>query len=350
MQKEVICGTDAADEGLCKESQLGEFLISDEAIHAAHYPMMTRAIDVAKPFPIIYPVRKPGFYCTATLAYSVDVFTGTMQASEPASKTPAFKRGLLQLYRYMTPSIVVLSSLWAFWQVHNSNITDFALCSWIVPICALKALIRWTELEQGANDTTKIVTGMCVLLQMATVALNATLTSQLGAAHGNGWPSWLIKTTALVLASSSAVRVSVEAVATCMSLGPVYMNLLMSSFLGTYFFGFGITQLRARRESEYSMRGKMALGIGTLCLGLGIAAIGAANLWILAKRLNPADFGKRFWSRRVWLIDGPFDVVIPIWTASNVLMSSLRVSPVERGGVEEMQKLNEAHSPDDVEV
>lgn len=67
-QKEVLCTTKNSQSGLCSESQLGEFLISDKARRRARHPFITRAVNLSAPVSLHYPITDPGFYCVAAVA------------------------------------------------------------------------------------------------------------------------------------------------------------------------------------------------------------------------------------------------------------------------------------------
>ncbi|KAG6364669.1 hypothetical protein INS49_006273 [Diaporthe citri] len=325
-EKEVLCSAETAQEGLCNESQLGEFLISDAARAAAKYPMMTRAIDVSKPIPLIYPVRTPGFYCAATFSFSVDKFTGTMRTSEPASNGPAFKRKLVDVYCYLTPLILLISTIWACFEAWNGSLGQSKLAISLVTLSALETMARWAQLGEGDKTVADLLNASWALMQVVLVAMTIVTTSTLARKHGV-WLSPLVATvTTLIMASLWALWIWAEITASSTDFRPVYLDLLISCFLGFFFFGCGIAYCRRRKELKRGLRAEVAVGLCILIPGILFVAIGAANCGILTRKMDPVDFGKRYWNYRLWLVDGPFETTLPVWAVFNALMLSVEAS------------------------
>lgn len=284
---------------------------------------MTSALDVSKPIPLVYSVRKPGFYCAATFSFSVDKFTGTMRTSEPASNGPAFKRTLVNVYEYLTPAILVLSTIWACFEAWNGSLGQSKLTISLVTLSVLETMVRRAQLGESDRAVADFLKVSWSLMQLVLVALTIITTSTLARKHG-AWLSPLVVTlTTLILVSLWALWVWAEDIASSTDFRPVYLNLLISCFLSFFFFGCGIAYYRRRRELKRGMRSEVAFGLCILIPVMLFVTIGVANLGILTRKMDPVDFGKRYWNHRLWPVDGPFETAIPVWAIFTALLLSV---------------------------
>ncbi|KKP02185.1 hypothetical protein THAR02_05692 [Trichoderma harzianum] len=148
--KEIFCNSQNVERKLCKESQIGEFLISDHARAKAKHPMITRSIDLKKPIAIVYPVQRPGYFCAATYSHSAKSYSGTLLAIDPNGILPAFRNSLRTVYTFLAPLWFFLNSIWIYY------ITQLALTQLIDPSMATLGIIsiaqvgfRWGSLQLG---------------------------------------------------------------------------------------------------------------------------------------------------------------------------------------------------------
>lgn len=341
-----MCSEEAAQEGLCNEAQLGEFLISDAARAAARYPMMTSALDVSKPIPLVYPVRKPGFYCAASFSFSVDKFAGTMRTSEPASNGPAFKRTLFNVYGYLTPAILILSTIWACYEAWNGSLGLSKLAVSLVTLSDLETMVRWAQLGESGKTMADFLNASWALMQVVLVTLTMLATSTLARKHGLWLSPVVVIVTTLILVSLWALWLWAEDIASSTDFRPVYLDLLISCFLSFFFIGCGIAYYRRRKELKRGMRAEVAFGLCMLITGMLFVTIGVANWGILNRKMDPVDFGKRYWNHRLWLVDGPLETTLPVWAIFTALLLSVDPGRSEYSlqrdpSVGEMQELNE---------
>ena len=68
LQKIFVCGDPEVSANLCKQEQLGEFILDAETEAKSHNPVITKSIHLKEPEEIIYPVKKTGYYCVLTWA------------------------------------------------------------------------------------------------------------------------------------------------------------------------------------------------------------------------------------------------------------------------------------------
>lgn len=307
--------------------------------------MMTRALDVSKPAPLVYPVRKPGFYCAATFSFSVDKFTGTMRTSEPASNGPAFKRPFVNVYGYLTPVILILSTIWACCKTCHGSLGQSKLALSLVTLSVLETMVRWVQLGESDKTVADFLNAFWALMQVVLVALTIINTSTLARKHGVWLSPLVVTVTTLILTSSWALWIWAEGVASSTDSRPIYLDLLISCVLSFFFLGCGIAYCRRGKELKRAMRAEVAFVLCILFPGILFVTIGATNLRILTRKMDPVDFGKRYWNYRLWLVDGPFETALPLWAVFTAMMSSVEAawseSLLERDpSAGEMQEFN----------
>lgn len=93
------------DAGLCDEKSLGAFILEPNATARARSALISTAVNLTDPHPIKYPVKKTGFYCVSTFAFTDDDYKGIVTFRNaygelPAPQIPklAFYGGLTILY------------------------------------------------------------------------------------------------------------------------------------------------------------------------------------------------------------------------------------------------------------
>lgn len=104
-QKQTICDRNSVDAGLCDEKSLGAFILEPNATERARSALISTAVNLTDPRPIKYPVKKTGFYCVSTFAFTDDDYKGIVTFRNaygelPAPQIPklAFYGGLTILY------------------------------------------------------------------------------------------------------------------------------------------------------------------------------------------------------------------------------------------------------------
>lgn len=313
--------------------------------------MMTRALDVSKPIPLVYSVRKPGFYCAATFKFSVDKFTGTMSTSEPASNGPAFKRKLVDVYGYLTPAVLIISTIWACCEAWNGSLGQSKIAISLVTLSVLETMVRWGQPGESDKVVADFVNACWALMQVVLVALTIVTTSTLARKHGVWLSALVVTVTTLILVSLWTLWIWAEISPSSKDFQTVYLDLLICSFLSLFFFGCGIAYCKRRKESKRGMRADTAFGLCILIPVMLFATIAVANSVLLIRKMDPVDFGKRYWNHRLWVIDGPFETALPIWALLNALLLSVEAArnkcSLERDPpVGEMQEFNEERAID----
>lgn len=136
-QKETICDPENVDKKLCKQEELGAFILSENATEKSINPIISKAVHLKDPSPIKYDVRRTGYYCVAT--YSDSDYKGVVEFRNSYGELPAaqiaklpFYGGLTIVYAVIgvyvispqtqTPGdILRMSSFWGFLYFQNRH-------------------------------------------------------------------------------------------------------------------------------------------------------------------------------------------------------------------------------------
>lgn len=100
--KETICDPENVDAKICTEEQLGSFVLTDNATDVSTSPIISKAIHLKDPDAVKYPVRKTGFYCVSTYAYSGEDYKAVVTFRNSYGELPAAQIAKLPFYGGLT--------------------------------------------------------------------------------------------------------------------------------------------------------------------------------------------------------------------------------------------------------
>ncbi|KAM6488164.1 hypothetical protein HDV62DRAFT_347077 [Trichoderma sp. SZMC 28011] len=324
--KEIFCNSQNVERKLCKESQIGEFLISDHARAKAKHPMITRSIDLKKPIAIVYPVQDPGYFCAATYSHSAKSYSGTLLAIDPNGSLPAFRNGLRTVYTFLAPLWFFLNSIWIYY------ITQLALTQLIDPSMATLGIIsiaqvgfRWGSLQLGESKAASALQilwyGLELIQNSVVMFMINKLVAGSEASPADSIRSKIVRrilpyaylavfSVVFLLASLADFTVTAE------SIRPAIVTI----FLGTYLFVGAATaafMLARRRTTAHEhqrgcstedklIRKPLSFVLALLCIP--IIAIVGFNIWAILKvGGDGTKFAHMFWHSRFGTIDMPYE-------------------------------------------
>ncbi|KAJ5713259.1 Transmembrane receptor eukaryota [Penicillium malachiteum] len=119
--KETICDQSNVDAKLCTKEQIGSFLLTSNASDASQNPIISTTIHLDNPDAVNYPVRKTGFYCVSTYAYSDEPYTAVVTFRNSYGELPAAQIAKLPFYGALTIVYAVVGVFWAFLYVQNRH-------------------------------------------------------------------------------------------------------------------------------------------------------------------------------------------------------------------------------------
>ncbi|PNP57798.1 hypothetical protein THARTR1_01956 [Trichoderma harzianum] len=322
--KEIFCNSRNVERKLCKESEVGQFLISDHARAKAKHPMITRSIDLTKPIAIVYPVQGPGYFCAATYSQSAKSYSGTLLAIDTNGILPAFRDGLRAAYIFTTPLWLFLNSIWIYWITHK------ALTELVDPSMAVLGLIsiaqvgfRWGYLQLEESKAASALQILWYTLELTQNSFVMLIIHKLVTAGEASPPdsmqskivrSILPYTYLAVFPAVFLLASLADFTATAESIRPAIVTI----FLGIYLFVGAATAafMLARRRTTTTqrrfpmedklIRKPLSFVLAVLCIP--IIAIAGFNIWAILKvGGDGAKFAHMFWHSRFWVIDMPYE-------------------------------------------
>ena len=119
--KETICDTENVSAGLCTEEEIGAFILAPNATELSMNPIISRAVHLKDPAAYNYPIRRTGFYCISTYAYTNTDYTAIVEFRNSFGELPAAQIAKLPFYGGLTITYAVLGAFWAFFYVQNRS-------------------------------------------------------------------------------------------------------------------------------------------------------------------------------------------------------------------------------------
>ncbi|KAJ5160044.1 uncharacterized protein N7482_007048 [Penicillium canariense] len=119
--KDTICDEAAVDAKLCEQVDVGSFILTKNASDASQNPIISKAVHLNDPDAIKYPVRKTGFYCVSTYAYSGEDYSAVVTFRNSYGELPAAQIAKLPFYGALTIVYAVVGMFWAFLYVQNRH-------------------------------------------------------------------------------------------------------------------------------------------------------------------------------------------------------------------------------------
>lgn len=284
----------------------------------AHRPFVTRAVNLSSPISIAYPIISSGFYCTAAVSFSAPSFSATMEVIDPSSgNQPAFRAGLLAVYRYLGLFWIAFATAWMFSVFETS-----AEVCWLVPFSIVQVALRWCALELGQQAGLAI--GVKVLSNIVEASLDCVVLRHTHQLATTGYRKTTnLGCTYIFLAIFVIIFAALKVVdfhSTAASQAPAYFNLVLSITLTGYLTWCISKLLRTRYmtvdQNIYSQSPRHLSTTFSYALGfilLLVVAVVVVNAWCLLASRQPLEFGHAFWKTRFWIIDAPYEFIILFW-------------------------------------
>ncbi|EAS28129.3 uncharacterized protein CIMG_09333 [Coccidioides immitis RS] len=120
-QKETICDRHNVEAGLCDEQSLGAFILEPNATSRAQSALISMAVNLTSAKPIKYPIKKTGFYCVSTYAFTGDDYKGIVTFRNAYGELSAPQIPKLAFYGGLTILYAVIGIFWAFLYVQHRH-------------------------------------------------------------------------------------------------------------------------------------------------------------------------------------------------------------------------------------
>lgn len=119
--KTYICSQPEVDQGMCKEEEIGKFILAPNATETSTNPIYNEVIHLKEPKAVSYPIKKTGYYCVTTFPYSDHDYTASVEFRNAYGELPAAQIAKLPFYGGLTIVYAVLGIFWAFLYVQNRH-------------------------------------------------------------------------------------------------------------------------------------------------------------------------------------------------------------------------------------
>jgi len=95
---------------LCNETEVGSFILAENATDTSINPLITQAIHLKEPLAIKYRITKTGYYCVSTYGYSAEDYRAIVEFRNAYGELPAAQIAKLPFYGGLTIVYAVIGA------------------------------------------------------------------------------------------------------------------------------------------------------------------------------------------------------------------------------------------------
>ncbi|KAH0547578.1 hypothetical protein FGG08_000303 [Glutinoglossum americanum] len=327
LQKEYICDEEMVQAKYCNNTDVGKFILSEDAQRQSQGLIITQAIHLKDdPKPIEYAIKRTGYYCVGTYGYSADSYRAVVVFRNSYGELPAAQIPKLPFYGGLTITYAVIGAFWAFLYVqHRQDILPVQnYITAIIVFLIVEMLMTWGfydyQNRHGSNALAKVLMIVVAVLNAGRNSFSFFLLLIVCMGYGVVKPS-LGKTMLIVrgLAAAHFIFGVIYAVASLTvtpdSAGPLVL-LVVLPLAGTLtaFYVWTLNALNMtmkdlldRKQSVKAMMYKK-LWWCILASILVIFGFFFLNSFTFAGRADP-DFVPNHWKTRWFILDGWLNLV-----------------------------------------
>lgn len=265
--------------------------------------MITRAVDLSHPITIIYPVKEPGYYCTATFGYSAPRYTATMTTQCSHGSLPASQHSSLELYRALLIFHGIGCALWFCIRFPTWPVSPLAPLI-ILSLCQIQFRLISYEVDNryGGSNAASVCAWLSFSTDVAQHALTGWVLLLFVISETDHWTS---TRPLLILFSTTLCSALLEWMANVYATDPVLAGVAVGS-VGIGIILCGLTMVYKIRSDTY--RSKRAAQIRPyFWIFISLLALGALLLvvdaLVLLSAANSRNFAVDFWHWRWIMID-----------------------------------------------
>lgn len=97
-----ICEQRWVEAGFCNQTDIGRFIVSDEASEKSVNVILSKAIHLKESAPIKYPITKTGYFCVVTEKFSANNYEAIVEFRNAYGELPATQIPKLPFYGGIT--------------------------------------------------------------------------------------------------------------------------------------------------------------------------------------------------------------------------------------------------------
>ncbi|KAK0723086.1 lung seven transmembrane receptor-domain-containing protein [Lasiosphaeria miniovina] len=118
-----ICEPKYVEAGYCNDTDIGEFILAENATQKSTNYIMTKAVHLKKAVPLKYEIKKTGYYCVFTKPYTAGQYRAAVTFRNAYGELPASQIPKLPFYGGVTILYAVVLVFWGFlYYQHRSDI------------------------------------------------------------------------------------------------------------------------------------------------------------------------------------------------------------------------------------
>ncbi|KXS95942.1 hypothetical protein AC578_7984 [Pseudocercospora eumusae] len=321
-----LCDEGARDAGLCKEEDIGSFILASNATGKSTSLIRSEAIHLKEPGAVNYPIKRTGYYCVSTAAYTAEEYTAIVEFRNAFGELPAAQIAKLPFYAALTIVYAFLAMGWGvlYWMNRRDILAVQNYITAIVAFLVVEMFMTWLfydyQNRHGLNAGAKALLVVVSILSAARNSFSFFLLLIVCMGYGVVKPT-LGKTMIYVrwLAITHFVFGVIYAIAslavTPENAGPLVL-LVVLPLAGTLtaFYIWTLNSLnytmKDLMERKQTIKAAMYRKLWW-CILISIVVIFAfffVNSWTFAGQSN-ADFVPNHWQTRWFILDGWLNLV-----------------------------------------
>lgn len=124
----VPCSQDFVNSGACNSTDLGEFVLAENATEKSGAFILSKAIHLKSTGPVRYSIKETGYYCLFTQGFSVDEYSAVAEFRNAFGEISATQIPKLPFYGGMSILYALMAVYWGFlYYQHRHDIRKLLL-------------------------------------------------------------------------------------------------------------------------------------------------------------------------------------------------------------------------------
>ncbi|KAH7313284.1 lung seven transmembrane receptor-domain-containing protein [Stachybotrys elegans] len=157
-----VCDQEFVKKGACNETNIGEFIVADNATEKSGSIILTKAVNLKEAGPIRYGIKKTGYYCILTNGFTASEYEAVVEFRNAYGELPATQIPKLPFYGGITILYALVAVFWGFlYYQHRSDILPVQnYITAILIFLVVEMLLTWGfydyQNRHGSNVGAKI--------------------------------------------------------------------------------------------------------------------------------------------------------------------------------------------------
>lgn len=123
----VPCNEDYVSSGACNSTDLGEFVLAENATEKSNAFVLSKAVHLKSSTPIRYSIKETGYYCLFTMGYNVDSYEAVAEFRNSYGEISATQIPKLPFYGGMSILYALMAVYWGFlYYQHRHDICTYS--------------------------------------------------------------------------------------------------------------------------------------------------------------------------------------------------------------------------------